>query len=66
MRAHPHQVCFVEDDAVSIGHLSNGLIHNAFLLFLVQVLPHMLGVHQRQHTIQAVVLRNRLQAHAMW
>ncbi len=40
-----HQVGLVEHNAIGVGDLLQRLVHCIARLLLVQVLPHMLGIH---------------------
>mmetsp|Transcript_1817 Transcript_1817/g.4477 ORF Transcript_1817/g.4477 Transcript_1817/m.4477 type:complete len:220 (+) Transcript_1817:235-894(+) len=48
-----HQVRLVEDDAVRVRQLLQGLVGRVAVVALVQVARHVLGVHHRHNTVQA-------------
>ena len=61
-----HQVYFVQQDSVCISNLLHSFIDSFFffaLLLVVQVLLHMLGIHQGHHTVQADVIHEVFMGH---
>mmetsp|Transcript_35372 Transcript_35372/g.80355 ORF Transcript_35372/g.80355 Transcript_35372/m.80355 type:complete len:489 (-) Transcript_35372:42-1508(-) len=51
-----HEVALVQEDAVGEGHLLDGLVLHALGLLVVEVLDDVLGVHEREDAVEAVVL----------
>lgn len=52
-RPAPHQIHFVEQEAVRVRDLRYSLVHHVPALVHVQVAPHVQCVHHRNHAIKA-------------